>query len=544
MTSSTVEPIDRDQRIEVIKSTFIFVPGVGASTESILWEQGILTWDDWERRSFVASLSETKREVIEAYLNKADRALQRLDSSFFASLFPPSEYWRLYGAFPDKTLFLDIETTGLSPYYDHITVIGTYDGKRIRTFVKGTNLEDFIEYAQDYEIVVTFNGKMFDIPFIKKEFPEFQAPPIHIDLRYLLRSLGISGPLKKIEKQLSIARAEDVRDINGREAAILWSQFLKGDNEALERLLLYNTYDIMNLQSLLHYCYQKKVEEIESKINSISYYQLGLGETPRVGKLSYHLQPATLHIPRITSKSSNGSLDVYLDGNKWMNIHRDSIKRSEVKIKGLLQKIENPEPVAVGIDLSGSEKKASGFCILRRDHAYLDLLKTDKEIVEATVNAEPTIISIDSPLSLPEGRCCAEDSCQCRKYGIMRECERTLKKRGINVYPCLIPSMQKLTMRGIRLAEEFRRAGYDVIESYPGAAQDVLGFPRKKVGLRELEADLINMGIEPHSDKEVISHDEIDAMTSALVGYFYLAGDYEALGNDEENFLIIPRLDK
>jgi hypothetical protein len=40
---------------------------------------------------------------------------------------------------------------------------------------------------------------------------------------------------------------------------------------------------------------------------------------------------------------------------------------------------------------------------------------------------------------------------------------------------------------------------------------------------------------------EGLTHDELDAVTSALVGYFYLAGAYEGLGADDENYMIIPR---
>ena len=38
-----------------------------------------------------------------------------------------------------------------------------------------------------------------------------------------------------------------------------------------------------------------------------------------------------------------------------------------------------------------------------------------------------------------------------------------------------------------------------------------------------------------------MTHDEVDAITSALVGLFYLADDYIALGNAAENYLIVPR---
>jgi hypothetical protein len=104
--------------------------------------------------------------------------------------------------------------------------------------------------------------------------------------------------------------------------------------------------------------------------------------------------------------------------------------------------------------------------------------------------------------------------------------------------------MQGLTARGISLAKKARELGFEVIESYPGAAQDIMGLPRKRVDLAGLQIDLMNMGIEPKASRTVVSHHEIDALTSALVGYFYLVGQYEALGNEDEGYLIIPSFPK
>ena len=205
-------------------------------------------------------------------------------------------------------------------------------------------------------------------------------------------------------------------------------------------------------------------------------------------------------------------------------------------------KKQNKSCISIGIDLTGSEKRNTGFCILKDKEAYLAPINDDDDIISKTINAKPTIISIDSPLGLPKGRCCADDSCECRKFGITRECERILKRRGINVYPSLIKSMQNLTLRGIKLSRIFREKGFEVIESYPGAAQDILCIPRKRVDLEELERELKNLGINIVSKNEKISHDELDAFTSALVGYFYLANEYEPLGNNDEEYLIIPRL--
>ena len=40
---------------------------------------------------------------------------------------------------------------------------------------------------------------------------------------------------------------------------------------------------------------------------------------------------------------------------------------------------------------------------------------------------------------------------------------------------------------------------------------------------------------------EKVAHDEVDAITSALVGLFYMADEYIALGTPAEDYLIVPR---
>ena len=124
----------------------------------------------------------------------------------------------------------------------------------------------------------------------------------------------------------------------------------------------------------------------------------------------------------------------------------------------------------------------------------------------------------------------------------MRECERILHRRGIKSYPCLIQSMQKLTQRGMLLAEKFRKIGVPVIESYPGAAQDIMSIPRKQAGLDYLVEGLREFGLTGDFTSITVSHDELDAITSAIVGHFFWVGMYEGLGNPDEEYLIIPNL--
>lgn len=66
--------------------------------------------------------------------------------------------------------------------------------------------------------------------------------------------------------------------------------------------------------------------------------------------------------------------------------------------------------------------------------------------------------------------------------------------------------------------------------------------PRKSKSLLLLIAGLAALGLEGAFTGGQLSHDELDAITAALVGHFYLDGQFEALGDARENYLIIPKL--
>ncbi len=200
----------------------------------------------------------------------------------------------------------------------------------------------------------------------------------------------------------------------------------------------------------------------------------------------------------------------------------------------------------IGIDLTGSEDKESGWAYMTGEYVECRRIKTDAELISTVVDLKPDVVSIDSPLAYPKGRCCFQKDCECSKYGIMRKSERLLRHFGITVYPCLIDSMVKLTTRGMKLAKTLRGMGYTVIESYPGVAQDVLKIPRKGKTQEQfihLKQGLASFGIGGDLLTNIdISHDEVDAITSALVGYFYLNNQYIGLGNPDEDYLIVPRI--
>ena len=83
----------------------------------------------------------------------------------------------------------------------------------------------------------------------------------HIDLRYILGSLGYRGGLKSCEIQLGIDRG-DLKDIDGFFAVLLWHDYKRNRNEkALETLLTYNIEDVLNLETLIVMAYNLKIED-------------------------------------------------------------------------------------------------------------------------------------------------------------------------------------------------------------------------------------------------------------------------------------------
>lgn len=174
-------------------------------------------------------------------------------------LLPSDQQWRLFPDFREKVAYLDIETTGLYDD-DHITTIAVYDGKTIFHYVHGQNLDRFKDDIKQYSLLVTYNGKCFDAPFIERCL-KITLHQAHIDLRFLFHSLGYKGGLKVCEKRLGIDRG-DLSDVDGFFAVLLWEDFKKNKNQkALETLLAYNIQDVVNLETLMTIAFNKKLKD-------------------------------------------------------------------------------------------------------------------------------------------------------------------------------------------------------------------------------------------------------------------------------------------
>ncbi|MGA8664650.1 MAG: DUF429 domain-containing protein [Thermoplasmata archaeon] len=191
----------------------------------------------------------------------------------------------------------------------------------------------------------------------------------------------------------------------------------------------------------------------------------------------------------------------------------------------------------VGLDLAGSPRRTTGFCCLGRGlRAETQALHTDEEIRAAIRVAKPDVVAIDAPLFLPLGRSTIED----RSGPHLRGCDRELLRLGIRFFPVTLGPMRMLTSRGMRLRAELADAGIRAIECYPGAAQDLWGIPRKQAGNAALRRGLETLGVGGDLRRPDLTHDELDAVTCALVGRDFLRGDFLAIGRTEEGVMVLP----
>jgi uncharacterized protein len=235
----------------VLRATFLHLAGVGRVTEAGLWQAGVTDWAELGDRATELGLGAPAADRLRAEIAASERALAARDAGYFGRRLPDGEAWRVDPEFRPESAFLDIETTGLSPYAGIVTVVTVHGGGATRSFVAGEDLEELPAYLRRFPVWVTFNGRRFDVPFLQVAFPQLADPPLHIDLRFLLYRLGHAGGLKRIEARLGIGDRTGVEGVSGLDAVRLWQEYRRGSRAALDRLVRYNRADTVNLEPLL-----------------------------------------------------------------------------------------------------------------------------------------------------------------------------------------------------------------------------------------------------------------------------------------------------
>jgi hypothetical protein len=232
----------------MLRQSFIFLPRVGRRLEQSFWQQGIHDWNGFLEAKEIKGLSQKTKAAHDRFLSVARQQLIDGNSAFFEPIVPPVEQWRLYTSFKEDACYLDIET-GMR---NEVTVVGMTMGDKTYTLLRGSTLDkQAIErLLSRAKILVTFNGRSFDIPVLQKYYNLDITIP-HVDLRHACAAVGLTGGLKRIEQKVGIMRPEELAVIHGAQAPALWNAYhATGDEYYLNLLVKYNEEDCSNLQTL------------------------------------------------------------------------------------------------------------------------------------------------------------------------------------------------------------------------------------------------------------------------------------------------------
>ncbi len=246
----------------MLRNTFPHLPGIGYVYERQLWESGVLTWDDFIGAPSLPSALSGRREGLLPLVEESLARHESGDAAYFGRTLPQREVWRLYADYRDSAAFLDIETTGLSPYSSYLTLVGILDKDGYRGFVRDDNLLDLREALEQYDLVITYNGASFDLPYVEHSFGSVFRHVAHLDLMYPLRRLGYGGGLKSIEARLGVGRPSELSGLSGYDAVRMWRMWKMGSAGALETLVRYNAEDVASLPALADLVYNRSAKEL------------------------------------------------------------------------------------------------------------------------------------------------------------------------------------------------------------------------------------------------------------------------------------------
>lgn len=245
----------------MLTSTFVFLQGIGAVTERRFWQEGLLDWQSFLAQPRVTGLSPGRKAWYERELACAQSWLDSGQLRWFAQHLQSREHWRFFDLCRSRTVYLDIETTGTSPHEGEVTVVGLHRNGRTVSLVRGATLttDRLQAELESCELLVTFFGTGFDLPYLRAKFPGLRLPVPHFDLCFATRRLGLRGGLKRIEEEVGLERAPALRGLDGWDAVRLWSQWSRGDCAALDLLLAYNAADTENLVLLTALVYDQMI---------------------------------------------------------------------------------------------------------------------------------------------------------------------------------------------------------------------------------------------------------------------------------------------
>ena len=186
-----------------------------------------------------------------------------------------------------KIVVADIETTGLSPKRAAVILGGAVfaekEGRKAVQFFADTPedepelLKRYIDVLSQADVVVTFNGQRFDIPFLKTRMERhgmdvsalerLYSMDIYRILRYHSHLPQILPNLKQKTVEIYLGDSSSRKDeIDGAKSVELYYEYMKSTGAQRERLLdtilLHNRDDIVRLADMMRILRTLNLHEI------------------------------------------------------------------------------------------------------------------------------------------------------------------------------------------------------------------------------------------------------------------------------------------
>lgn len=211
-----------------------------------------------------------------------------IEEKYPLSPYNSKAFGRYFGGL--KIGVMDIETTGLSPKYSKLILGGLLifgakeEADIFQVFAESPYeeqqlLEAYTAKLQTLDLVITYNGTSFDLPFLKErlrqneDFESERKLPHNFDLYMVLYGHSsfkrfLPNLKQKTVEEFMGLKTEREDEISGRESVVLYNKYLSlsrdteqisfealpvksPKEEFLEKILLHNRDDLLQLARLL-----------------------------------------------------------------------------------------------------------------------------------------------------------------------------------------------------------------------------------------------------------------------------------------------------